>query len=552
MLHSLKVSNYAIIDELEINFLKGFNIITGETGAGKSILIGALGLIMGNRADTKVLFDLEKKCIVEASFDITDYELREFFLTNELEYDDQLILRREILPNSKSRAFINDTPANLKTIKDLAVMLIDMHQQFDTLGLNNPEVQLNLLDAYAGNEANVFTYKETFEQLQSKKIMLNRLIKKKEQAEKDQELLKYQLEEFEKLDLKEGQLKDWEDELSLLENAETIKNALTKAAYAIDQSEPSIMANLQDLNYDISKISSLHPEINTLHERFLNILEELRDIASDFEQRADMTDLDPERLIETQSKVNLAYQLLTKHHLNTEEDLLKKWEDISNQINNFKQSGAEITKTKSEIAALEKACFEIATTISSQRKNTSVPLCKQVEENLHRLSMENAQFQIFVNATKELGESGIDEVGFLFTANKGARLQEIKEVASGGELSRLSLCIKTELAKSVKLPTLIFDEIDSGVSGAVSMKMGNMIKQLSDTHQIINITHSPQIASKADRHYRIFKETSENRSFTKMEILDDNEKTLEIAKMLSGDPPSEAAIENAKELMRMA
>ncbi len=551
MLKSLKVTNYAIIDELEIQFSKGFNIITGETGAGKSILIGALGLIMGNRADTKVLFDLENKCVVEAEFEISDYKLQDFFQKEELEYDDVLILRREILPSSKSRAFINDTPANLKSIRDLTVKLIDMHQQFDTLGLNNPEVQLELLDAYAGTLDQVEQYKLDFELLNKKQSQLSRLIKQKEQAEKDQELLKYHLEEFEKLELTEGALKEWENELSVLENAETIKTTLSKLAFALDQAEPSILNSLDELNYELSKISNLHPDIEALSDRYLNAIEELRDLASGFENQAEMTELDPERLEEIQSKVNLAYQLQSKHHLSSEEEMLQKWEEIAVKIKTFNQSGEEISRVEKEITDLTKQLKSLGKSISGQRIKASSPLSVQVEQNLHSLSMENAQFKINVEPGDTLLENGIDIVNYLFTANKGARLQEINEVASGGELSRLSLCIKTELAKNVKLPTLIFDEIDSGVSGAVSMKMGNMIKSLSGTHQIINITHSPQIASKADRHYRIFKETNDNRSFTKMEILEGEQKTIEVAKMLSGDPPSEAAMENARVLMSM-
>lgn len=549
MLQSLKVNNYAIIDNLEIEFSEGFNIITGETGAGKSILIGALGLIMGNRADTKVLFDLEKKCVVEAHFDIDAYSLMPFFNKNDLEYDANLIIRREVLPNSKSRAFINDTPANLRVLRDLCSQLIDMHQQFDTLGLNNPEVQLALIDAYAQNEPFLASYTLQFEAFNQKKSELNKLLRQKAQAEKDQELLTYHLEEFERLNLEAGQLSQWESELSMLENAETIKTVLSKSAFAINEADPSVISSLEEINYDVSKIAGFHPEIETLAEKYFNLIEELREVAGEFENQAEKTDLDPERLTIVQEKIDLAYQLQAKHHVNTEEEMMAKWEEISNKINGFKQSGKEIAKTQSELKVIRTKLDEIADHLSKQRKKFGPQLCKQSEINLHELSMENARFEIDVSNTDELLENGKNEVKFLFSANIGARLQEIKEVASGGELSRLSLCIKSELAKNVKLPTLIFDEIDSGVSGAISMKMGKMIKKLSASHQIINITHSPQIAAKADRHYRIFKESNMERSYTKMAVLQDEDKILEIAKMLSGDPPSNAAIENAKTLM---
>lgn len=549
MLNSLKVNNYAIIENLEITFSEGFNIITGETGAGKSILIGALGLIMGNRADTKVLFDLNEKCVVEADFNIVAYKLQSFFEENELEYDPCLIIRREILPNGKSRAFINDSPANLKVLKDLCSKLIDMHQQFDTLGLNDPEIQLQLLDAYSGNEFLLIDFQSNYADYTSKKNQLAKLIKIKAQAEKEQELLQYHLDEFEKLNLAKGQLIEWENELSILENAETIKSVFAKAAYAIDEAEPSIISNLEELNYEISKISSLHPTIETLSDRYINIIEELKELSVDFERQSDQTDLDPERLSEIKEKVDLAYQLQAKHHLNTEEELMAKWEEISDHINNFKQSNVEIDKIEVEIKKVLEKLDALAEQISAKRKKFAPQLCKKVELHLHELSMENAKFEIQINDSNEFLENGKNEVLFLFSANIGARLQEIKEVASGGELSRLSLCIKSELAKTIKLPTLIFDEIDSGVSGAISLKMGKMIKNLTLSHQIINITHSPQIAAKADKHYRIFKENSANRSYTKMEVLEGEEKTLEIAKMLSGDPPSFAAIENAKSLM---
>ncbi len=549
MLESLKVSNYAIIENLEINFSKGFNIITGETGAGKSILIGALGLIMGNRADTKVLFDLNEKCIVEAIFNIEAYQLKSFFKAHDLEYDKEVIMRREILPNSKSRAFINDTPANLKVIRELSTHLLDMHQQFDTLGLNNVEVQMQLLDAYAGNQGTLLKYTEGFHALQQKKQLLARLIKQKERAAQEQELLMYHLDEFEKLGLEAGQLSEWENELSVLENAGTIKETLSKAAYVINEAEPSIISGLQDLNFEISKISGFHPDIESLSERYVSILEELRAIAGDFENQSEKTDLDPLRLSEIQEKIDLAYQLQAKHHIKTETEMLSKWEEISERINNFNQSNAEIEKVQEEIEALTIKLEDLAARLSEKRKKASPQLCKKVEEHLHRLSMVNARFQIQVDDLEDFVETGKNDVAFLFSANLGGRLQSISEVASGGELSRLSLCIKSELAKSVKLPTLIFDEIDSGVSGAISMKMGEMIKSLTSSHQIINITHSPQIASKADRHYRIFKEDNNARSFTKMEILEGEQKTIEIAKMLSGDPPSKEALENAKALM---
>ena len=552
MLKSLQVSNYAIIDNLEISFSKGFNIITGETGAGKSILIGALGLIMGKRADTKVLFDLSKKCIVEANFDIGAYALESFLTENDLEYDEDLLLRREILPNSKSRAFVNDSPVNLKLMKDLCSKLIDMHQQFDTLGLNNPEVQLNLLDAYAGNQELVIKYSDLFLEFQQLKQLLSRLIKKRSQAQQEQELLKYHLQEFEDLGLEEGLLITWENELSLLENAESIKSALSKSAYAINEADPSVISGLEELNYEISKISSFHPKITELAEQYNNIIEELKDLGSAFQQQAEITDLDPIRLEEIQAKINLAYQLQSKHNVNTESDMLAKWEEISTKISGFKKSSNEIKNTEAKIAKLHNGLKELALKISDKRKKVSSPLCKSVELNLHQLSMENARFQISIIDLEELSETGMNDVNFRFSANKGARLQEISEVASGGELSRLSLCIKSQLAQRIKLPTLIFDEIDSGVSGAISMKMGNMIKMLAASHQIINITHSPQIASKAEKHYRIFKESNADRSYTKMEVLIGEEKTLEIAKMLSGDPPSAAAIENAKELMALA
>ncbi|GLR19382.1 DNA repair protein RecN [Portibacter lacus] len=549
MLQSLKVSNYAIIENLEISFSRGFNIITGETGAGKSILIGALGLIMGNRADTKVLFDLEKKCVVEAHFDIKAYHLSSFFEANDLEFDENLIIRREILPNSKSRAFINDSPATLKMLRELCSQLIDMHQQFDTLGLNNPEVQLAMIDAYAKNGDMLEKYTEIFELYNLKKTELNRLIKQKAQAEKDQELLMYHLDEFEKLSLEEGQLSAWEEEMKLLENAETIKSVLSKAAFTINEADPSIISGLEEINYDVSKITSFHSSIEQLGEKYFNLIEELRELASEFENQAEKTDLDPERLGIVQEKLDLAYQLQAKHHLNSEEEMFAKWEEISDKVNGFKKSGSEIKKAEEALGKLHSELDEVAAKLSAKRKKIGPELCKQAEDNLHNLSMENAKFQIEVIDLKDFTETGKNEIKFLFSANLGGRLQEISEVASGGELSRLSLCIKSELAKRVKLPTLIFDEIDSGVSGAISMKMGQMIKKLSGSHQIINITHSPQIASKADRHYRIFKESNQERSYTKMEILEGDEKTTEIAKMLSGDPPSEAAMENARVLM---
>ena len=548
MIQNLSVNNYAIIDNLEINFSDGFNIITGETGAGKSILLGALGLIMGNRADTKVLFDLSEKCIVEAKFDVRGYGLQNLIEENDFDYDDELIIRREILPNSKSRAFVNDSPANLKTLRTISSELLDLHQQFDTLGLNNEEIQLGLLDAYSSNQDLLEVYVAKYEQYLTDIQKLKRLVKQKEQAEKDQELLQYHLKEFEDLSLEPGQLILWEQERDVLENAEHIKNILSKSAFALNEADPSLISNLEDLKFELNEISSFHLEIEKITEQYLHLIEELKDISSSMARQADLTDLDPVRLSEIQEKLELVYKIQAKHKVNDEEEIMKKWEEISNKISSFKQSDKEINELKLDLKNQKEELSKRATQISERRKKAAPKLCQRVVSNLKNLGMDHARFEIAIEELEDFDVNGMDKIKFMFAANIGSRMQEISEVASGGELSRLSLCIKTELAKSVKLPTLIFDEIDSGVSGNISMKMGRMIKELSQNHQIINITHSPQIASKADIHYRIFKENAQDRSYTKMIHLEEDERIIEIAKMLSGDPPSEAAIENAKNL----
>jgi len=552
MIKSLQIRNYALIDELTINFSKGLTIITGETGAGKSILLGALGLIMGKRADIKSLYNLENKCVVEAEFDISEYELKAFFEEQDLDYDHHLFVRREITPSGKSRAFVNDTPVNLPVLQQLSAALIDLHQQFDNLDIHKVSFQLRLLDALAENKGRLAEYQKEYVQYQADRRRLKELVERNNNASKELEFLEFQLEELVKAELQADEQQSLEEELDRHTNSEDIKRTLAGAFQQLSESEVAVIAQLQEINHSVGSLRKFGEQFNQLFERLSSILLELNEVSNDCEDIAEDTEYDPERIMEIQQRLDMVYRLQNKHQASDISELLEIQENLQQQVDSIGDLSTEISKLEQSVGAQEAKLKEQAEVLSQHRHKVVAAFENKVEKMLGQLAMEHARLKVDISRLDKLGPTGYDEVNFLFAANKGGRLNLIKDVASGGELSRLTLVVKSLVASAIPLPTLIFDEIDTGISGDVALKMGRILQQLSQEHQVAVITHSPQIASKASKHYFVFKKVLEDRTITKVRELEMDGRVYAIATMLSQDPPSESAINNAKELLSVA
>ncbi len=551
MIRSLEIRNYALIEELRINFSEGLTIITGETGAGKSILLGALGLVMGNRADTKSLYDTSRKCVVEAEYDIRKYDLAGFFEEHALDYEDDLIIRREILPSGKSRAFINDLPATLPVLQKLSSALIDLHQQFDTLDLQDLSFQLRLLDALAGHKELVREYHGRYTTYRQSLLKLKHGKEALQRSNQETDFLQFQLDELDKAELTEGEQLKLEEELEILSHAEEIKRSLGQLHHHLTESELSIVDQLDQMNAELLPLEKVGGEVSNLIERFTGLRLELEELARDSERLADQTEYQPERLREVQERLDLIYRLQKKHQVATVEELIEKREEFRSRLEQTGQQAGDMEALERQIQEDEEALDRMSEQLHQNRAAVIPDFQDQVVRQLAQLSMEHAQLKIVMGSLPEFGPAGKDEVSFLFSANRGGRLQAIKDVASGGELARLTLVTKSLVADAIPLPTLIFDEIDTGVSGDVALKMGSILRELSDRHQVINITHSPQIASKADAHYFVYKDVTEDRTYSRIRLLDEDARIRHIATMLSQSPPTDSAIENAKELLRI-
>lgn len=549
MIQRLLIKNYAIIESLDIEFADSLTIITGETGAGKSILLGALGMILGNRTDTKVLYNQAEKCVIEGYFDVQNYDLKGFFEENEIDYDDNSVVRRELTPQGKTRSFINDTPVNLTQLREFSSKLVDLHQQFDTLDIHDTSFQLQMVDALADNKAPLSIYREKFKSFQSDKKILKDLKEKSERSTREIEFLNFQLDEFNKAELIEGEQERIEEEQQRLQNAETIKRYLSAAFRAVSEDENAVINQLKSIGQSISQVKKYTPSVSKLYERFESIIYELEDIGGELESISEDTEHDPERIADIQTRLDVLYKLLKKHGVATVEQLLEIQNNLQSQLNAFGDLSEDIDRLEKALVAQEAELRKMAGELSAKRKFVTPQFENQVHDMLRQLSMENARIQVQIVDSQELTQNGMDDVQFLFAANKGSRMMPIKDVASGGELSRLALCTKSLVAAAIPLPTLIFDEIDSGVSGDVALKMGNILHKLSKHHQVVVITHSPQVAAKAEKHYFVYKTNREDRTITSVRPLNTDERIRSIAVMLSQNPPSASALENARELM---
>jgi DNA repair protein RecN (Recombination protein N) len=551
MIKKLLIQNFAIIDELEIIFSNKLTIITGETGAGKSILLGGLGLIMGNRADGVSLYNPKEKCVIEGYFDVSRYNIKDFFVENELDYDDEVVVRREITPAGKSRAFINDTPVTLKELQQLSSSLIDLHQQFDTLDIHQVSFQLRMIDALADNDKRLSTYQVKFKQLQADKRKLADFIAQSSNASKEIDFLTFQLEEFNKAELIEGEQEKLENDLVQSTNAENIKRITAMAYRHIQEDENSLNSQLEDLSKQVATMKKFHNDVSKLHTRLEELRYEMQDIASEFENIAESTEFDGQKIIDTQIRLDLIYKLQKKHNVKEINELLAIQNDLQERLNGFSDLSGTIEALETGIAVQEKVLRELAEDLSTRRKGVTESFTEKVHHLLGQLSMEHARLQVAIKPLENLTNVGLDEVEFLFAPNKGSRFMSIKDAASGGELSRLTLCTKSLVASAIPLPTLIFDEIDTGISGDVALKMGRILKELANHHQVVSITHSPQIASKAEKHYFVYKKVLEDRTVTNVRELNFDERVRSIATMLSTNPPTAGALENARELLEV-
>lgn len=549
MLQNLRIQNFALIEETDVTFDKGLTVITGETGAGKSILLGALGLTLGNRADVNTLHDKTKKCVIEVQYNIKAYDLKSFFESNELDFEEVTTIRREITPEGKSRAFINDTPTTVSVLKELGEQLIDIHSQHETLLLKQSHFQFELVDAFAQTTQLFADYKKQFGSLQKLKKQLEDLTTQEFQAKKELDYFQFQFNELEEANIKTGELQQLEEESETLENAEFIKSNLSKSSLAISGGDDNLLSALTAIKQQLQSVSKFGKQFNELYERVNSLTIELKELSADIDNCEEDVIYDNARLEEVNSQLDKLNRLLKKHGVNSEEELLNIKNDIETQLQQFSSLEVSIEKTQKEISVLEKQCKTLAKELSDKRQKALSGIEQNIKTMLASLSMANAQFKIELKQQDNLAPNGFDTISFLFTANKGAEFKELHKTASGGELSRLMLCLKALLAERTALPTIIFDEIDTGVSGDVANKIGIILNDMGKAMQVVTITHLPQMASKGSNHLFVYKSDSKNKTTSNIKALNKEERVAEIAKMLSTGNPTETALKNAKELL---
>lgn len=549
MLSKLYISNYALINELQVEFHKNLNTVTGETGAGKSIILGALGLILGNRADLSVLKNDTDKCIAEGIFEVKAYGLKPFFEKHDLDYDDTTILRREITPSGKSRAFINDTPVNLKVLRQLGLKLIDIHSQHQNLELSNQHFQLDLVDTVAGTNEMLEEYKSLFRAFSRAEKELLELQEKAEKEKADLDYLEFQFNQLEEANLQENEQEELEQELEQLNHAEEIKSAFTAVRELLDSEQFSVIQNLKDSKKALEKISAYSDEAGELFKRLDSAMLELRDVADEAETQAEKVEHSPQRIEEVNDRLNLLYSLQQKHGLDNVGDLIALKNEFDEKIGTVTGYDELILRHEKELKELDDKLDKKAGELTSKRRKAFKKIEESVVRDLLQLGMPKARFTVEHSGLDEFRNNGRDAITFLFSANADVQPDDISKIASGGEMSRLMLAIKNLLRSSRALPTIIFDEIDSGVSGEIAMKMGNIIKSFSDSTQIINITHLPQIAARGNTHFRVFKYEEGGKTFTSIKALNDDERVEELAVMVGGEKLTDTTLKAARELL---
>lgn len=549
MITSLSIKNYALIEKLSIDFSKGFSTITGETGAGKSIILGAIGLVLGKRADLTSLKNKEEKCIIEAHFEIGKYNLSPFFEANDLDYDAETIIRREILPSGKSRAFINDSPVNLQELQELSLFLIDIHSQQQTQELSDENVQFKIIDAIADNKEIILDYQSVLKNYKADKAKLNALLKRLTESKKEQEYNTFLLDELVVAQLKSGEQEILEADFEQLNNVETIKEAINKALAIANEEQIGVMNNLNEIKISLQKIASFSPEYSSLLERISSVTIEFDDIAIEMNRCSDKLVNDPEQLDLISQKLQLIYNLQKKHQVATVDELLEIQDKLKNLVLELGSMDEEIAVLTSGVEQKTIELDQFSERIRNNRLQAIPILSQKLISILETLGMPNVRFKIDVSSSNTYYPNGKDELQFLFSANKGTDFGLLKKVASGGEMSRIMLAVKAILAQYSKLPTLIFDEIDTGVSGEIAIRMGEIMKEMSAEMQIFAITHLPQIAAKGDAHFKVSKSTIGEDTQSELKLLSEEERIVEIAQMLSGTIVSESALYHAKALL---
>ena len=550
MLKKLFIQNYAIIDEIEIDFSSKLNIITGETGAGKSILMGALSLILGDRADSGVLLDRTKKSVAEGTFETGGRkEVKAFLKEHDLDTEEELVIRREIAVNGKSRAFVNDTPVNLEQLRRLSSLLVDLHRQFDTLDLGASDFQRDVLDALAGHADLLQQYRTVYGQWQQARKELDELQQQKNQFTREYDYNKFQYDELEEAALKENELEEADATLKLLSNSEGIKSALTKVSYELNEGEQPMVQQLKSLFNQLQSFAGYHADLPALLQRLQSAQIELLDIADEVERINDHVQYDPKRIEQLNERIAIGYKLLKKHAVKTTGELLAIKNALEEKLQAVLNIDEAIQGKEKAVQQLQQDALALAKTISANRVKQVKPLQDKVNKLLVQVGMPNARLQVDVQQVDTLQVHGQDVIEFLFDANKSNRFEPIRKVASGGELSRLMLCIKSLVAQSLDLGTLIFDEIDTGISGEAAKQVGVIMKDLAKRRQLISITHQPQIAGKADAHFFVYKQIKGDTIKTNIKLLSKEERITTIAKMLSGEKPTAAALENAREMV---
>ena len=552
MLRSLYIQNYALIEKLDIGFDSGFSVITGETGAGKSIILGAIGLLLGQRADVKSIRKGASKCIIEARFDVSAYGMQPFFEANELEYEDECILRRELYASGKSRAFINDTPASLAQMKELGELLIDVHSQHQNLLLNKEGFQLNVLDLLAHDDAELAAYQKLYNDWRQARQDLEALVARAEQSRADEDYIRFQLEQLEEANLTDGEQEELEQEAEMLTHAEDIKAGLYRAGQALNADEGSVLEALKDCQNTMMGLRSVFAPAGELADRLDSVYIELKDISQEVADKEEEVEFNPARLDEVNARLNLIYSLQQKHRVDTVKALLSLQENYALQLSAITSSDENIAHLEAQVKELFSQVIAQAQVLTEARTRAAREVERQMAARLVPLGMPNVRFQVEMGVRKEPGVHGADTVNFLFSANKNGVLQNISSVASGGEIARVMLSVKAMIAGAVKLPTIVFDEIDTGVSGEIADRMADIMQEMGDNdRQVISITHLPQIAARGRAHYKVYKEDNEVETNSHIRRLTDDERVEELAHMLSGATLTEAALNNARALLKL-
>ena len=549
MIKTLLINNYALIQGLEMFPSPNLNIITGETGAGKSIMLGAIGLLLGKRADTKALYAEGEKCMVEGLFDLSSYHLKTFFEAHELDYDDECIIRREISPSGKSRGFINDTPVTLDVMRSLGEYLMDIHSQHESLELGNNNYQQRILDLYSGGEVLLNDYQTTFVRYQTEKRAYTALLNKEKSNAADLDYKKFILKELQEAQLIIGEQEELENELEVLENGEEIKTNLAQLVQLFDEADFSALNQIKEGTATLSGIKKYGKTLNSFHERAQSIGIELQDLAKEMAREQDLIEFDPERIHIVKGRLDMIFRLQQKHQVLTVDELITLQRQTEEELESVSNLEEHLSHAKKSLDILEGEVHKKGEKLSQLRKKHAPEFGKAIEKIIRKLGIENGQIEIQLTPC-EPQATGIDKVEMLFSANKGIAPKELKQVASGGEFSRLIFAVKYLIADKTALPTIIFDEIDTGVSGEVALQMVTMMKTMSKNHQVISISHLPQFAAGGDAHYYVYKDHSSSKSESKIRKLDESERVTEIAKMIGGNEPRQHALESARELLK--